>query len=179
MADCLGPLASRKLQCKNIVAGYKAAYIIGFDPEVITFNTTGSSVTTISGMTVDTAFKFELKATTNTLTSEGASSRDNSTTVYTQTAVLNLGGLSSDDTNQLKYLAAGRTWLVVQTHMNEYLLLGKNEGMDVTTLSFQVGGAKTDFQGAVVTFEGMEAEPWFHLSPAAITTLLANTADFE
>lgn len=172
MADCL-ITAGRNLACKDAVGGFRAAYFINYDSSVV-FNTTGGTVTTITGL--DEAFKYELKATTNTFQQDVTSSRDNGTTFYSQVATLNIARIDVDMTNQLRYMAAGRPFIVIEDNMGNFLLVGEKNGADLTAGTIQTGGAFGDFNGYVLTFTAEEAAPVAHLSQGAISTLLAAVA---
>jgi hypothetical protein len=181
MADCLGISKGRKLGCKNAVGGYKAAYFINGDTDVVFNISTGNTsvVQSISALTVDEVYKYELKATSNTVTVDATTSRDAGTTFYSQVAVLNLAKIDEEMTNQLKFMAIGNPKIVIEDYMGNFLLLGKDNGADLTAGQILTGGAKGDANGYVLTFTGEEVDPLFHLSAAAKATLLANVADNE
>lgn len=176
MADCLNISRGRDLACKNAVGGVRNAFLINFSND-ISFTTSASTITAISGLTVDEVFQYELKATTNTLSQEATTSRDNGTTFWTQTMVLNLAKVDAEMTNQLRYMAVGRLWAVIQDAMGNYQLLGKVNGVDVTASTIASGGAMGDFNGYTITLTGEEMDPAEMLSETAIVTLLANVAD--
>lgn len=173
MADCL-ITQGRNLVCKNTQGGYKAAYFINYN--AATFTTLDSSVTAISELISGEVFKYVLKASGNTYQQDVITSRDAGTTVFSQVVTLAIQKLTVDMTNQLKFMSAGRPHIIVEDNMGNFLLVGELNGADLTAGNLATGGAMTDFNGYNITFTGGEKNPSGHLTPAAITTLLAAVA---
>lgn len=175
MANC-NITKGKCLSKKNAVGGYRNAYFINYDDD-IQWVSSASTTTSFSGISANEVFKYEAKATTNTLNQEVTTSRDNGTTFYTQTLALTIGKISVDMTQQLKYMIAGRPFVVVEDNMGNFLLLGEKNGVDVTAATVATGGGLGDFNGYNITFTAEERDLATHLSPAAVTALLALVAD--
>jgi hypothetical protein len=172
MADCL-ITKGKTLSCKNAVGGYRAAYFINYG-QGVEFTSLDGSVSTITGLTAGDAYKYELKATTNTFQQDVTTSRDAGTTFFSQVAVLIIPKLTVDMTNQLKFMSAGRPHIVIEDNMGNFLLVGEENGADLTAGTIATGGGLGDFNGYNLTFTAEEPNPVAHLSPTAITTLLAS-----
>jgi hypothetical protein len=103
-------------------------------------------------------YYYELKGNSS-YTETVNSSRDNGTTFFSQELTLNLKKLTNEMTTQLKLMAYGRPQIVVSTMAGDALLVGQNEGADVTAGTIQTGGAMGDLYGYSVTFTGLEQLP--------------------
>lgn len=175
MADCLKITKGRNLGCKDAVGGYKNAYFINFDDSIV-FNTSNGVVNSINGLTASEVYKYALKGTANTFQQDVTTSRDNGTTFYSQVLVLNLAKIDVEMTNQLSYMAAGSPFIVIEDNMGNYLLIGENNGADLSAGTIQTGGGLGDFNGYALTFTADEPRPVAHLSATASATLLSNVA---
>lgn len=174
MADCL-ITKGRNLSCKDAVGGYRAAYFINYDDDVI-WTTSGGTVSSFSGISSGEVFKYQVKGTTNTFQQDVTTSRDNGTTFYSQVATLFIAKIDVDMTNQLKYMAAGRPFIVIEDNMGNFLLVGEENGADLTAGTIATGGAFGDANGYTLTFTAEEPNPVAFLAPAAVTALLAAVA---
>ena len=148
----------RNEECKDNVGGIRAIYfinygdmdgvILGADDEVTDF-----------GATAVNAYKYELKATTNTLEQTIVSSRDNGTTYFDQNLNITLKKMTKEMNKEVKLLAAGRPHVVVEDYNGNSWLAGKNEGVDANGGSVVTGGAIGDLNGYTLTFLGQEGSP--------------------
>lgn len=178
MANCLNLTKGRKRGCKDGTGGYKNIYVFEYDPSVVTFTTTGQTVTAISGLTSDSVFLYELKAntTTNSYTETVASSSDNRTTTYSQVAAFTLQRIDADMQEQLHYLNVSDFWLVIEDTMGNFILSGKDFGAEVTESTIVTGAALTDLAGYTISTLATEKRPSYLLTGTAVTSLLANVA---
>jgi hypothetical protein len=87
------------------------------------------------------------------------SSRENGTTFFNQELVLNLKKLTNEMTTQLKLMAYGRPQIIVWTNNGDALLVGEQEGADLTAGSIQTGAGLGDLYGYSVTMTGQEQLP--------------------
>jgi hypothetical protein len=117
-------------QCKDSVSGLKAVYIINYDKlnsDSVTYLTTpvGSEDVIDTWTPVDTAtalnlYKYELKSTANSFNTTINTSRDNGTTFFEQTLVMNLKRQDAATTKNVKLLAYGRPRIVVRTMTDQF-----------------------------------------------------------
>jgi hypothetical protein len=89
---------------------------------------------------------------------------------------LNLKKLTNEMTTQLKLMAYGRPQIVVHTMNGDALLVGEQEGADVTAGTIQTGAAMGDLYGYSVTFTGMEKLPAAFISGSTQTNPFAALA---
>ena len=149
----------RKEACKSNVGGLLAIYIINFDDvdyNLIEFDTNGA-ITTFGGANPINAYKFELKATTNTFDEVNENSRDNGTSTFTGTLTANLKKLTIEDNPQLNQLSYGRPRIVVEYQTGILRLAGALNGVECAVNS-NSGGALGDFSGYQIVGTSNERE---------------------
>jgi len=156
--------------CKNSTGGSKAAYFVNFLEDA--FTVVAGEVTAID-VGVTEVFKYDLRADANTLEQAVVTDKNTGVTLVTQTTNLALKKLDKDTNNELKLMAQGRPYIIVQDRNDNYHLVGETEGNDVTGGSSLTGAAKADFNGYNLTFTA--EEPCFAplLDSATVTALLA------
>ena len=155
--------------CKESVGGIQGVYFINF--------TTGSFTKDSDGLVTalpsnSTAYYYELKGT-SAYTETVNSSRENGTTFFSQELTLNLKKLTNQMTTQLKLLAYGRPQIIVHTKNGEALLVGEENGADLTAGTIQTGAALGDLYGYSATMTGEEK------LPAAFISGSTNTDPFD
>lgn len=162
----------RAEQCKDSVGGLKAVYFVNYgDITTITYSATAGEedvITGIGGSAV--GYKYELKGT-STFEQTVTSSRDNGTTFVDQKLSLSLKKLSIADHKQLKLLAYGRPYVIVEDNNGNLFLAGLTKGMDLVTASISTGAAMGDMSGYKIELQGMEPVPANYLE-GAITSIL-------
>jgi len=175
----------RALPCKDSVGGIKAVIFVPNDASnkiVVsgTDSTTGgiqSIVASVAG-----AFKYELKGTSS-LEQTITASADNGTVFYEQTLNLTLPKLSALDTKEIKLLAAQRPQIIVQDYNSNYLVVGLENGADVSGGTIVTGGAMGDMSGYTLVFSAMENAPASHLEidsdSGTVITLDSNTITYS
>jgi hypothetical protein len=147
--------AGRQEVCKESIGGLAAVYFLNYTTGSFTKNASGEVTAYPSGSTV---YAYELKGNSS-YTETVNSSRDNGTTFFSQELTLNLKKLTNEMTTQLKLMAYGRPQIAVATMNGDTLLVGENEGADVTAGTIQAGAAMGDLYGYSVTFTGQEKLP--------------------
>lgn len=149
--------AGRTEVCKESVGGLKAVYFINYQTGSFTHTdpTDKGSEITAFPTPVLTAYKYELKGT-SAYTETVNSSRENGTTFFNQELTLNLKQLTNEMTTQLKLMAYGRPQIVVHTNNGDALLIGEEEGADLTAGTIQTGAGLGDLYGYAITFTGQE-----------------------
>jgi hypothetical protein len=147
--------AGRQEVCKESIGGLAGVYFLNYTTGSFTKNASGEVTAYPSASTV---YYYELKGNSS-YTETVNSSRDNGTTFFSQELVLNLKKLTNEMTTQLKLMAYGRPQIAVATMNGDTLLVGENEGADVTAGTIQAGAAMGDLYGYSVTFTGQEKLP--------------------
>lgn len=161
--------AGRNEVCKDSIGGIAGVYFLNFTTGSFTKNGSGEVTAFPSGSTV---YYYQLKGT-SAYTETVNTSRENGTTFFSQELVLNLKKLTNEMTTQMKLMAYGRPQIVVHTMNGDALLVGEEEGADVTAGSIQTGAAMGDLYGYSITFTGQERLPAAFISGSTITNPFA------
>lgn len=151
-------------QCKDSVSGLKAIYFVNFDDldsDNITYDATNTDVIdTWEPASALSMYKYELKSTANSFTTAIQTSRDNGTTFFEQTLVINLKRQDFATHKNIKLLAYGRPRIVVRTMTDQFFLMGLDQGADMSSGNISSGAALGDFNGyESLTFVAMEEVP--------------------
>jgi len=145
--------------CKDSVGGLKEVYFadfgdlnaansnLGINDEIIEFDSTSVTV-----------YKYDLKGNSS-FEQAITSSRENGTTYFEQTLNLTLKKLSQADNKEVKLLAYGRPQIIVRDYNDNYFLVGRENGAEVTGGTIVTGAAMADLSGYTLTFSGQETLP--------------------
>jgi hypothetical protein len=111
-------------------------------------------------------FKFEVKGGQTSLETSVTSSRENGTTFYESTLNITFQNLDVATQEEIKLLNRGRAHYVVElypdgTGTTKYLLVGKDNGAEVTGGTIVTGAAAGDLQGFTLTATASEVNPPF------------------
>ena len=155
----------RGVGCKTAFAGIKNIYIIDYSAVVAALANSSGTVTL---PTDDTAefFKFEVKGGQTSLETSVTSSRENGTTFYESTLNITFQLLDVATQEEIKLLNRGRAQYVVELYPNgagttKYLLVGKDNGAEITGGTIVSGAAAGDLQGFTLTAVATEVNPPF------------------
>ena len=159
----------RQEVCKESIGGLLGAYFINYTTGSFTKNGSGEVTAFPSGSTV---YYYQLKGT-SAYTETVNTSRENGTTFFSQELVLNLKKLTNEMTTQMKLMAYGRPQIVVHTMNGDALLVGEEEGADVTAGTIQTGAGMGDLYGYSITFTGQERLPAAFISGSTTTNPFA------
>jgi len=154
----------RKEPCKDSVGGLKNIYFVDYGKlGTVSYDSVNTDVVDdLTGSTISaaanslTAYKYELKGTTNTFEQAVTASRDNGTVFYEQTLNVTLKKLSAADNKELKLLAYGRPHIFVEDNNGNVMAMGLIHGADVSGGTVVTGGAMGDLSGYTLTFSGSE-----------------------
>ena len=168
-------------QCKDIVGGLQAIYVLNyglFDPiaDVVYVGTT-DEISTITLPASTNVYKFELKGT-NSFETTITSSRENGTTFFEQVLAITLKKQDVQTHKEIKLLTYGRPNIIVRTNANQFFIAGLTRGMDVTAGTIGNGTNLGDMSGYSLTFTGQEAVPANFLDcvdEATLGALLVNS----
>ena len=156
-------------QCKDSVSGLKAIYIINYDKlnsDSVVYSAGAGEEdeidtwTPIDDTTPLNLYKYELKSTANGLNTTINTSRDNGTTFFEQTLVINLKRQDVVTTRNVKILAYGRPRIVVRTMTDQFFLMGLDQGADMNAGTIASGNSLDSFNGYEgLTFVAQEEMP--------------------
>ena len=151
---------SRAEACKDSVAGIKEIYLVDFGGLGTVTLGSNDEVTDITGSSSNaiTAQKYELKGN-NSFETTVQASRENGTVFFEQTLNITLKKLTKEDHKELKLLSAGRPHIFVRDKNDNILLMGRENGADLTEGTVSTGNALGDFNGYNYTFVAQEVSP--------------------
>ena len=172
----------RKEPCKDVVGGIKNLYFVNYGDlgtVSITDDATGEFISNITGYTGDvagnlTCYKYEVKGNSS-LEQTVNSSRENGTTFYEQTLNLTLHKLTKEDNKELKLMAYGRPHVVVEDYNKNLMIMGLENGADVSGGTIVTGAAMGDLSGYTLTLTGMETMPANFIEKTAPTEAVSTT----
>ena len=145
----------RNEPCKDSIAGLHGVYFINYTTGSFALNA-NDEVTSFP--TSSTAYYYELKGANSYLETVNTS-RDNGTTFFNQELSLTLKKLDANMTKQFKLLAYGRPQIVVADRNGNALLVGRDQGADMTGGTITIGAAYGDLSGYTAVFTGQEPLP--------------------
>jgi len=163
------PITAGKLlnSCKNQRGGYKNLYFANYNSYAFVI---ANQILTDLG-TLAEVFKYEVKATTNTLTETGTSSEDNGTYLVAQSLAVTLPKLAADLQAQVQLICQGRPFVFVEDYNGNILLLGATNGT-MANCTKVTGGAGGDLTGYTLTITAEEGSLSPFLDSGSKTDLL-------
>jgi hypothetical protein len=163
------PITAGKLlnSCKNQRGGYKNLYFANYAS--YTFVIAAQTLTDLG--TLAEVFKYEVKATTNTLTETGTSSEDNGTYLVAQSLAVTLPKLAADLQAQVQLICQGRPFVFVEDYNGNIMLLGATNGT-MANCTKVTGGAGGDLTGYTLTITAEEGSLSPFLDSGSKTDLL-------
>ena len=161
--------------CKKDVGGLVAVYFINYTAGLLTGTTTAATFGTddlIDGFASPlTLHKYELRGT-NSFDETNESSRENGTSIFTQTGTIQLKKQDAQTRKEMKLLGYGRPQVVVESYSEDgkttkFQLAGIENGCEVAASSVS-GAAMADFTGYNLVFIGTERESSYFINPTII-----------
>lgn len=156
------------LDCKEAIGGIKSIHLINWATSKFT---TVAGVITATSVVSGDVYTYELPKGTGSLTNTTNVSTENGTSFNQADVVFKLRRLSTLKRNEMKLLAQGRCFAVVKTNNDEYWLVGRDYGCDITAMVSNTGTAMGDSSGYEATLSAIEAEAPFILASGVVTTL--------
>lgn len=151
------------LGCRDNVGGLKSMWITDFTNITGLTQTTGDTITAISG--TGTFYEFQLIRTTSQITETVNASLENGTVFYQGEVVTYFAKLEQAKRNILKTLAQSqRLAIVVEDNNGAYFYLGQTYGCYISAGTSVSGQALGDQNGYNMTFQYMEPNPMNELS---------------
>lgn len=151
----------RTEQCKDSISGISNIFFINFgEIATVTYSGTapdlGDDIQAITG--VSKLYKYELKGA-NGFDQNILSSRANGTTVFEQMLTAQFKRQDVATTKNIKFIAYGRPYIVIQSRSNQFWLMGLTEGADVESGSINTGVEYTDYNGYQIVMKATEQKP--------------------
>ena len=165
----------RGVGCKTAFAGIKNIYILDYSSAIAGLSDTAGTVTLPTDASAE-FFKFEVKGGLSSLETTVTSSRENGTTFYESTLNVTFQNLDVATQEEIKLLNRGRAHYVVELYPDgagttKYLLLGKDNGAEITGGTIVTGAAPGDLQGFTITAVATEVfPPFFATAPDVSAT---------
>ena len=155
----------RGVGCKTAFAGIKNIYILDYSSTVAALSDSSGTITLPTDASAE-FFKFEVKGGQSSLETVVNSSRENGTTFYESTLNVTFQILDVETQEEIKLLNRGRAHYVVEMYPNgagvtKYLLVGKDNGAEITGGTIVTGAAAGDLQGFTLTAVATEVFPPF------------------
>jgi len=152
-----------QLGCRDNVGGLKTMWITDFTNILSITQSTGDTITAISG--TGTFYEFQLIRTSSQLTETVNASLENGTVYYGGEAVTYFNKLGQDKRNILKTLAQSqRLAIVAEDNNGQFFYLGQTYGCYVSAGTSVTGLALGDKNGYNITFAYLEPNPMNQLS---------------
>lgn len=155
----------RGVGCKTAFAGIKNIYILDYSSTIAALSDSNGTITLPTDASAE-FFKFEVKGGQSSLETVVNSSRENGTTFYESTLNVTFQILDVETQEEIKLLNRGRAHYVVEMYPNgagvtKYLLVGKDNGAEITGGTIVTGAAAGDLQGFTLTAVATEVFPPF------------------
>ena len=143
------------------LSGISNSFFINFgEIDTVTYSGTapdlGDDIQAITGVTK--LYKYELKGA-NGFDQNILSSRANGTTVFEQMLTAQFKRQDVATTKNIKFIAYGRPYIVIQSRSNQFWLMGLTEGADVESGSINTGVEYVDYNGYQIVMKATEQKP--------------------
>lgn len=159
----------RLRQCADSIGGLDKMYLVNFVDDA--FTVVDGEATAINPL-VTVAYEYEITGDVHNLAQDFVKSRDNGTSVNTQTITAILQKMDSTTSNELKKLVQGRTVVVLKDRNGDYVACGLDDGVDFS-VNASTGSAKADLNGYTLTGVSTVKEFAPTLDATTITAFLA------
>ena len=145
--------------CKDQVGGLNAVYFINsIDLAQIAYDTADTDVIDQLATTAVSAYKYDLKGTSN-FEQAITSSRENGTTFFEQVLNIVLKKQDADTHKEVKLLAWAKPVVIVEDNNGNAWVMGLEHGSEVTGGSIVTGSAMGDLTGYNLTLTAPERVP--------------------
>jgi hypothetical protein len=155
--------AGIQLGCRDNTGGLKTIWITDYPNVLSITQSTGDTITAISG--TGTFYEFQLIRTSSQLTETVNASLENGTVFYQGEVVTYFSKLSQDKRNIMKTLAQSqRLAIVAEDNNGQFFYLGQTYGCFISAGTSVTGKALGDQNGYNLTFQYLEPNPMNQLS---------------
>lgn len=165
--------AGRLRACKNFNGGIDSIYLLNFKENAFTISA-GNEATAINPL-VTAVYEYGIDGDTHNLVQNFVSSKDNGTSVNTQTLTFMLKGMDAVTSVQINNLIYGKIIAVIKDANGKYVALGLDDGMDFN-VDAVTGSAKADMNGYTLTGVATTKALAPFLDSATITAFLGLVA---
>ena len=174
--------SGRVISCKDATGGIKAMFVHNFgfgSPEVATpieqfpgFTETANVISALGVATtgIYEVYRFELRREMAMLDVQIQTNPENGTTFFEQVFTVNFNKLNQTDADKMRVLAYGRPQIILQDNMDNLIVIGGNNGCDVTAGSITTGQMFGDKNGSTITFTGKEQIAFYTMTPPTAGT---------
>ena len=166
--------------CKDAVGGIKKVHFVDFGAMGAFDYGTSDEITDTAGLVTFDYYTYDVKGNSS-LETNITSSMENGTTFFEQVLNITLFKLTKEDNKELKLIAYGRPHVIVQTFDDKFLMVGADNGADVTGGTAVTGTAMGDLNGYTLTLTaneirmpsfvdgGTDADPFAGMTSATAT----------
>lgn len=158
------------IDCRNDGAGIDSIFVIEWNSSD-TFTSASGEITAATLATSRAFFKYELVEQTGSLEIVGTVDNGNGTVMHESDLTIKLNGYSTAKRNEMKLLAKTRLRIIVKDTEGNYILLGKNKGVNVVNYKHAFGTAFSDHKGQEIVFKHLENDDPFLLQASVVTSL--------
>lgn len=175
MATCLLFNQNIASSCRNAQPGVSTIYIANFaDVTTVTENAAGTQITaltgtTASGETSGIFYTIAVNKESSGFVDNTEINIPNGTAMYIPTLTLKVPNMDTTTRTIFKQLSQATVMVIFKTTDGLYYLAGKDNGLDMTTGTFQTGVARGDAKGLEITLEGLESEPVIQIDTSSVT----------
>jgi hypothetical protein len=159
---CSLSIEGRQYPCAKAVGGLKKIFFSAF--------VEGGILVPAGEATNGTWYGYDLRGASSVETAINGS-RENNSIFYTQTVSIQLPLLDEATQDEIKLLAAARPHIVVEDYNGQQMVIGLENGADLTGGSLATGANMGDYSGFTLTFEALEKNP-----PTFLTTAVTDSA---
>ena len=155
----------RGVGCKTAFAGIKNIYILDYSAAIAGLSDSSGTITLPTDNSAE-FFKFQVKGGLSSLETSVTSSLENGTTFYESTLNVTFQILDVATQEEIKLLNRGLAHYVIELYPNgagvtKYLLMGRDNGAQITGGTIVTGAAAGDLQGFTLTAVATEVFPPF------------------
>lgn len=163
--------SSYTLDCRDNVGGIKKVYFTEI-ANVSSFTSASGVVTAISMVATKVFRVYELERETAELTENIQTSSENGTLFFEQDLTLPIRKMSATLSSEIKLLAQNRLVAITLDRNGKYLVLGKNNGLELEPSTGKSGKAMGDFNGYNLVFKGKEEDFAYETSSAVVAGVI-------
>jgi hypothetical protein len=141
--------------CKDAVGGIKKVHFVDFGAAGSWTYDSDDQITNTAEAATFEYHTYDVKGNSS-LETNITSSIENGTTFFEQVLSITFPKLTKEDNKELKLMTYGRPHVVVQTFDDKFLMVGADNGADVTGGTMVTGQAMGDLNGYTLTLTANE-----------------------
>lgn len=157
------------LGCRDNIGGVQRVLVKTFNrAQTYTYNLSGEILT---GSTTETFYEIQQSSEVADFKQDGQHSVENGTNFWNQTVSLVFHKYQSSLRDFIYILAQQEVVFLIQDQNGTWVLVGEQNGANLTASTANAGKMYGDMNGSTVTLIGKEPKPAVVATPAYITTL--------